>query len=557
MLDLLDHFGWTYISLLYADEPYGYGARSALKLQIKQREQQLCLAYEEPISLGYTRTDYARVISNLRKNSKARVVIVFLTSPTSFFTFLYQAGIFGEFIFIVSDTFHFNLLKGMEEIALGAFAIRIPSKNCPEFERYYSKQTPWNKPANPWYSQLWSEMFNCQWKNNRTTTSLDNDCLQHQSIVDYKKFSFRDDNTRVIDATQTFIEGLNSLINEKCLHAVNLKNNILNCVQENDLLSYLSNVNFEGVTGDIAFDKNRDILAKYEVTYVMKTRDMIDEMVVGTWNMRNGSLNLKDDSLQWYVNSSNEVLTKTTDEHLVTTETSELVTTVPESVCAKPCLAGEIYIFGELECCWECHRCFENQIVVDNETRCEACPDLMWPDNYHASCQVISPVYLTLSAGKGLALGIVAGLGLLMTAVITSIFCYHRHTKVVKGSTSEMMFMILIGGWIAYSGIYTFLFRPESWLCNLSWTVFVMSCTMLSVPLLLKTWRIYRIFRSSEKMRVGGLKFAGPGSQMIMTFSLYAAQVETFNTKFSYLELLQSGRFKCMRMRLFCSNNAA
>ena len=133
MLDLLDHFDWTYISLLYADELYGYGARSALKLQIKQREQQLCLAYEEPISLGYTRTDYARVISNLRKNSKARVVIVFLTSPTSFFTFLYQAGVFGEFIFIVSDTFHFNLLKGMEEIALGAFAIRIPSKNCPEF----------------------------------------------------------------------------------------------------------------------------------------------------------------------------------------------------------------------------------------------------------------------------------------------------------------------------------------------------------------------------------------------------------------------------------------
>ena len=33
----------------------------------------------------------------------------------------------------------------------------------------------------------------------------------------------------------------------------------------------------------------------------------------------------------------------------------------------------------------------------------------MWPDKYHASCQVISPVYLTLSAGKGLALGIVAG----------------------------------------------------------------------------------------------------------------------------------------------------
>ena len=200
-----------------------------------------------------------------------------------------------------------------------------------------------------------------KWKNNRTTTSLDNDCLQHQSIVDYKKFSFRDDNTRVIDATQTFIEGLNSLINEKCLHAVNSKNNLLNCVQENDMFSYLSDVNFEGVTGDIAFDKNRDIFAKYEVTYVMKSRDMIDEMVVGTWNMRN----LKDDSLQWYVNSSNEALTKTTDEHLVTTETPELVTTVPESVCAKPCLAGEIYIFGELECCWECHRCFENQIVVD------------------------------------------------------------------------------------------------------------------------------------------------------------------------------------------------
>ena len=59
----------------------------------------------------------------------------------------------------------------------------------------------------------------------------------------------------------------------------------------------------------------------------------------------------------------------------------------PESVCAKPCGAGEFYIQGELPCCWECSRCRDNEYVTENGTSCEVCDILTWPDNIsYTSC---------------------------------------------------------------------------------------------------------------------------------------------------------------------------
>ncbi len=84
---------------------------------------------------------------------------------------------------------------------------------------------------------------------------------------------------------------------------------------------------------------------------------------------------------------------------------------VPESVCSYPCGTGEIYLRGDLKCCWECYRCRDNQIAAENSTKCTACPNMMWPDEDtgFTSCIDISPTYLTWLNTYGIILTTLAG----------------------------------------------------------------------------------------------------------------------------------------------------
>ena len=46
-------------------------------------------------------------------------------------------------------------------------------------------------------------------------------------------------------------------------------------------------------------------------------------------------------------------------------------TSVPSSTCSDPCAPRQYFIVKELECCWECYECRNNEIVIDNNTACE------------------------------------------------------------------------------------------------------------------------------------------------------------------------------------------
>ncbi len=59
------------------------------------------------------------------------------------------------------------------------------------------------------------------------------------------------------------------------------------------------------------------------------------------------------------------------------------------SVCSLPCASNEIKVFsgGDDKCCWLCTRCDENEIIVDNQSRCEACPTGQRPNKQQTVCQ--------------------------------------------------------------------------------------------------------------------------------------------------------------------------
>lgn len=75
--DVIAHFNWTYISLLYTAGTYG----SSLSRQIKAttRRRGVCIAHAEELAPDAEAGDLERTVRQLRKHMNARVVVLVLS----------------------------------------------------------------------------------------------------------------------------------------------------------------------------------------------------------------------------------------------------------------------------------------------------------------------------------------------------------------------------------------------------------------------------------------------------------------------------------------------
>ena len=74
----------------------------------------------------------------------------------------------------------------------------------------------------------------------------------------------------------------------------------------------------------------------------------------------------------------------------------------------------------ELRCCWDCRPCRDYEIVVDNNTKCQECKKLFWPDeNTFMECVEISPTYLRWDEALPLVCLILSLLGLSACVCVT------------------------------------------------------------------------------------------------------------------------------------------
>ena len=202
---------------------------------------------------------------------------------------------------------------------------------------------------------------------------------------------------------------------------------------------------------------------------------------------------------------------------------------MPESVCAKPCEVGEFHIQGELTCCWDCRRCRQTEYVKEDCSGCDTCPLFHWPEQTNfSSCESIAPTYIFWTDPLAIALEAFAGFGILCLVYITFIFLQMRNTKVVRGSSRELMIPIIIGMYVSYLSVFAFLTKPVKWACYANYFGFHLSCTLILGPLFLKSIRLYRIFKASGKLqhRVG---MVDGSSQVMLTALLIAIEVRLSN----------------------------
>ena len=159
MADLVTFYKWGYVSTIATDEDYGRLGIEAFKREIKTRN--VCISVDELFHPDYTlpetKVQIARIVSELKADKFARVVVLFCEIPSAL-TFLEEAerqNLEGK-IWIGTDSWgdKKSILSFRDSTVGGMLAI-VPSKgNIDKFEEHLTKLTPLNTKHNPWFEDF-------------------------------------------------------------------------------------------------------------------------------------------------------------------------------------------------------------------------------------------------------------------------------------------------------------------------------------------------------------------------------------------------------------------
>ena len=166
-----------------------------------------------------------------------------------------------------------------------------------------------------------------------------------------------------------------------------------------------------------------------------------------------------------------------------------------------------------MSCCWICENCLGNQIVSADIKTCLNCTLGSWPNVYRngltkynfdllyliAECLLIPHETIEWSGMGPIVALVFATLGILTTILTIIIFLKHNSTPVVKSTTRELSYIILLGIIFCYAITFAVLAKPSGISCFISRVIPPISFSIVYSALLTKTNRIARILAGSKK----------------------------------------------------------
>ncbi|KAK6295535.1 hypothetical protein J4Q44_G00347610 [Coregonus suidteri] len=505
MLDIVKRYNWTYVSAVHTEGNYGESGMEAFKELASQ--EGLCIAHSDKIYSNAGEKHFDRLLKKLRERlPKARVVVCFCEGMTvrSLLMAMRRLGVAGgEFLLIGSDGWadRDEVVEGYEQEAEGGITMKLQSEEVKSFDDYFLKLRLDTNTRNPWFPEFWQYRFQCRLaghpqeiKKYKKVCS-GNESL-HENYVQDSKMGF------VINAIYAMAHGLHDMHSELCPGQPGLCE-AMDPIDGSKLLEYLLKTTFRGVSGeDVYFDENGDTPGRYDIMNLQSVGDgSYDYQQVGSWH--EGILNIDDWKL--WMNNSDMV----------------------RSVCSEPCSRGQIKVIrkGEVSCCWICTTCKDNEIVRDEFT-CQACDLGWWPDDELEGCVPLPLKYLDWSDVESIVAVCLSCVGILVTLWVTLIFMLYRDTPVVKSSSRELCYIILVGVLLGYICPFTLIAYPTVTSCYLQRLLVGLSAAMCYSALVTKTNRIARILAGSKK-KICTKKphFMSAWAQVVISFFLISLQL--------------------------------
>ncbi|XP_007910483.2 extracellular calcium-sensing receptor-like [Callorhinchus milii] len=521
IVQLVKHFGWTWVAAISEDDDYGRFGIQALTEELEKLG--VCMAFYEMIPKVYSHDRILHIVERIRMSS-AKVIVAFSGDGEIFplMQEIVKQNITGvQWIaseaWITTPLFSPSLFYDTLGGTIG-FAIR--RADIPELKEFLLTLHPSLFPGNALVKEFWETLFSCSFDMIDNTPQQANatqpQCSGLENIdADYNMYS---DVTQlrisynVYKAVYAIAHSLHSLIlcengagpfeNKTCGNISHLK--------PWQLQYYLQEVSFTDSLGEVVdFDENGDPIASYDIINWKQGADgSVQFVTVGHYDASEGSghkLVLKEEDIIWNRGQNK----------------------VPQSMCTISCPPGtrKGVREGEPICCFDCLPCDDGEISNQTDSiKCTKCPLDFWSNHERVQCIPKEIEYLSYEETMGIMLTVIALCGACITKAVAAIFFCYRKTVIVRANNSELSFYLLFSLTLCFLCSVSFIGKPTHWSCMIRHTAFAISFTLCISCVLAKTVVVLIVFKATLPNN-NTLKWFGPLQQRAGIFISVSVQV--------------------------------
>ncbi|XP_067363923.1 extracellular calcium-sensing receptor-like [Channa argus] len=522
MIQILKHFGWTWVGLVVTDDDYGLNVAQSFQTGLVQSGAG-CLAYLEVLPWENNPNEIRRIV-HMIKTSTARVVMVFVHK-------IHIIEIMEEVVrqdvtgrqWIASEAWAAGSMIQTPRLMPylgGTLGIAIRRGELAGLRDFLLQIRPDKIYENNIVKQFWEHTFQCRFDPAYSVGVL---CTGEENIENVETELLDLSNLRpeynVYKAVYALAYALHDMLRCEPGRGPFSGNSCatLQTLEPWQLVHYLQKVNFTTSFGDqVSFDENGDVLPIYDIMNWLWLPDgTIKVQHVGEVKklaFKGEELTIYEDQIFWNFESRKP----------------------PRSVCSESCPPGTRMARkkGQPVCCFDCIRCSEGKISNETDSmECTSCPEDFWTSSQHDHCVPKEIVFLSYNEPLGICLTATSLLGTFICAVVLGIFIHHRSTPMVRANNSELSFLILVSLKLCFLCSLLFIGHPKLWTCQLRHAAFGISFVLCVSCILLKTMVVLAVFKASKPGGESTLKWFGAvqqrGTVMVLT-SIQAAVCTTW-----------------------------
>ncbi|XP_072329889.1 extracellular calcium-sensing receptor-like [Scyliorhinus torazame] len=521
-VQLVKHFGWTWLAAFGSDDDYGHLGISAFVEEVTKTGA--CVAFAEYLPKFNDKEKILQQVE-LIKNTKVKVILVF--APERDLNFLVEELVRQNVTglqWLASEAWSTAALLSTaanSEIMGGTLGLAIRRADIPGIKQFLVRLHPSKYPGNEYVKQLWEAAFHCTWTSHNDTENARLGPLKHlctgQEDLKVAQNAFTDEtqlrvsyNTyravyAVAHSIQNMLQcqnGQGPFVNKTCPDISKLK--------PWQVLHYLKKVKFTTAFGDeVRFDVNGDPPATY---------DLLNWQRVPYGNMKYIKVGEYDAS----VGTDNQLVIE--KEGIVWSGGQKMVI---EAKCSESCLPGtrKGARTGEPICCYDCIPCAEGEISDEiDSVDCLTCHLDYWPNLERDKCILKEIEFLSFGDTMGIILTALSISGACISMAVIAVFYRYKNTPIVKANNSELSFLLLFSLVLCFLCSLLFIGQPTIWSCMLRHTAFAIVFVLCISCILGKTIMVLMAFNARLPNNDVG-KWFGPLQRRLFIFSVPSIQV--------------------------------
>ncbi|XP_059187679.1 extracellular calcium-sensing receptor-like [Centropristis striata] len=512
MIQILKHFGWTWVGLLVSDDDYGLNVARSFPSDLAQSGGG-CLAYSEVLPWD-SDSNKLRKIVHLIKTSTARVVMVFAHDG-------HMYELMEEVVrqnvtdrqWIASEAWTTDTALQMPHLMpylRGTLGIAIRRGEIAGLRDFFLRIRPDqnynNIYGNSMVTQFWEYTFQCRfapppagWMETGGTLCTGQEDIENAETAFLDVSNLRSE-YNVYKAVYALAYALDDMLHCVPGRGPFSRNSCatLQTMEPWQVVHYLQTVNFTTPLGDeVSFDDNGDVLPIYDVMnwlWLPDGRTKIQNVGEVKESAEGEELKLDEDKIFWNFEFKEP----------------------PRSVCSENCPPGTRMARkkGQPECCFDCIPCSEGKISNKTDSmECTSCPEDFWSSPQRDYCVPKKTEFLSYHEPLGICLTTASLLGTFICAIVLKIFIYHRSTPMVRANNSELSFLLLVSLKLCFLCSQLFMVRPSLWTCQLRHAAFGISFVLCVSCILVKTMVVLAVFKASKPGGGASLKWFGAMQQ--------------------------------------------